>query len=146
MAAVISPGMRPFQLLWIDGPLPGLNELIDSAKRPFGHGRRRRDGYSELKRRWTRTVVEAARAAQLRSLPRVWIRFVWRERTRRRDPDNVAAGGRKVILDGLVAAGVLPGDGWAVIEGWEDVFESSGAAPGALVELYAPAASETSHG
>ena len=38
------------------------------------------------------------------------ITFTWTEKDRRRDPDNIAAFGTKVILDALVEAQVLPDD------------------------------------
>jgi hypothetical protein len=64
-------------------------------------------------------------------MERVRLRFEWHEpkpsRTARlRDPDNISSGGRKIILDGLVQAGVIPDDGWDVVRGWEDHFEIGG--------------------
>lgn len=114
--------------LWVPGPLPGLNELIAAAKGAGGTGR----AYSQLKRQWTDTVWALARSAKLHKPgpveSAVTIGFEWVERDRRRDPDNVAAGGRKLVLDGLVKAGVLAGDGWA------DSF-SVGPAPGVAVTI-----------
>jgi hypothetical protein len=105
--------------LWIPGPLPGLNELLDAAKGAGGRGMR----YAKLKRGWTEAVWALANVARLRRFDGpVVLRFEWVERDRRRDPDNVAAGGRKLVLDGLVKAGVLAGDGWASVAGWSDAF------------------------
>lgn len=117
--------------LWVPGPLPGLNELIDAAKGYGGRGA----GYARLKRSWTDTVWLLAQAAKLGTFDQpVTIAFLWRERDRRRDPDNVAAGGRKLILDGLVKAGVLRGDGWRHVAGWADEW-SVEREPGCLVLL-----------
>lgn len=116
--------------LWVPGKLPGLNDLIAAAK---GHGGRGW-GYSKLKREWTDTVMLLAKARRLPSFQRVRIGFLWVEQSRRRDPDNIAAGGRKLILDGLVKAGVLPEDGWAEVESWHDTF-TVGSEPGVRVEL-----------
>lgn len=121
---------RNSQSLWIPGPLPGLNELLAAAKGAGGRGAI----YARTKRHWTNTIVLLARSARLRPMARVRLQFGWREPSKRRDPDNVAAGGRKLILDGLVEAQVLPGDGWAVIDGWVDAFETSDA-PGCLVVM-----------
>ena len=52
----------------------------------------------------------------------VVIRFDWHEMGRERDLDNIAAGGRKFILDAMVAAKVLPGDGWRWVRGFRDQF------------------------
>lgn len=63
------------------------------------------------------------------------ISFHWVEGDMRRDLDNVAAGGRKVVLDGLVAAGVLGGDGWKHVRGFWDEF-SVGQPVGVAVTIY----------
>ena len=121
--------------LWIPGPLPGLNDLIKAAKGAGGTGR----GYSRLKRQWTQTVWALAKRQRLPMLIGARLVFEWREKGRRRDPDNIAAGGRKLILDGLVLAKVLPGDGWAHVLGWTDRFcvVGSGMLPGVMVTLEA---------
>jgi hypothetical protein len=112
--------------LWIPGKMPGLNELIAAAKGSGGRGAR----YAKLKRQWTTTVWALALKARLPAFPgRVSLRFEWLERDKRRDPDNVAAGGRKLILDGLVTAGVLRGDGWKFIDVWSDSFGLAGSKP-----------------
>jgi hypothetical protein len=120
--------------LWIHGPLPGLNELIAAAKGSGGRGA----GYARIKRQWTDTVWALAKAARLDKLgpydEAVTFDFDWVERDKRRDPDNVAAGGRKLILDGLVTAGVLAGDGWKHVYGWADRF-SVGTIPGVGVTI-----------
>ena len=105
--------------LFIGGPLPGMNELIDEAKKGKGKG----NGYARLKKAWTDSIAIVAKTSRLPRFERARLSFRWFERGRRRDPDNVAAGGRKLILDGLVVAKVLPGDGWAHVAGWTDSFE-----------------------
>jgi len=109
--------------LWIPGPLPGMNELIAAAKGAGGRGA----GYARLKRDWTNIVQAIAQAKKLPAFPRrVVLEFRWFEKDRRRDPDNVAAGGRKLVLDGLVAAGVLKGDSWRYVQSWTDRFDVEG--------------------
>lgn len=106
--------------LWIPGPMPGLNELVKAAKGFGGTGR----GYSLLKSRWTDTVMLLARRERVAPFTgRVRMQYVWIERDRRRDPSNIAAGGRKLAEDGLVKAGVLAGDGWKHVAGWTDDFD-----------------------
>lgn len=111
----------------IPGRLPGFNELVAAAKGHDGRGY----GYSSLKKKWTDTVVLLAKARKLPPVKRARFTFVFTEptpsrRCRPRDPDNIAAGGRKVILDGLVAAGVLPNDTLAEVAGWQDEFRVGG--------------------
>lgn len=48
--------------------------------------------------------------------------FEWREPNKKRDLDNVAAA-KKLVIDGLVTAGVLHGDGWKHLHGFRDYFE-----------------------
>lgn len=119
------------QRLWIPGPLPGLNELIGAAKGFGGKG----IGYAKLKESWTTAVWAHAKNARLARVERVKLQFLWVEKNRKRDPDNVAAGGRKLVLDGLVKAGVLPGDGWEHVAGWVDAFEANKSAPGVWITI-----------
>lgn len=100
--------------LWIPGPLPGLNELIASAKSRAG----RWSAYGAVKGGWTETVKWLSLKGP--RFKRVFIEFEWREKNRRRDPDNITGAGHKLILDGLVKGGMLPNDGWDAIEGWTD--------------------------
>lgn len=118
------------QSLWIPGPLPGMNETIAAAKGAGGRGIL----YAAMKREWTQTVALFARAAHLQPVGgRAHFHFHWVERARKRDPDNIAAG-KKYVLDGLVLARVLDGDGWEHVDGWKDTFDV-GKAPGVRVTL-----------
>ena len=103
------------QRLVIEGIFPGLNEIIATAKKHWS-------AYAKEKKRLTGSVALLAKVAQLKPVEGwVVVRFQWYEKDRRRDPDNCRASA-KFILDGLVQAGVLEGDGWAVIHGLEDRF------------------------
>lgn len=118
--------------LWVSGPLPGMNELVAAAKGAGGRGYL----YAVMKREWTDAVCMLAKAARLPKFTCVLMHFQWREKGRRRDPDNIAAGGRKLVLDGLVKAGVLPGDGWKHVASWTDSFITPPGGPyGVLVTL-----------
>ena len=66
------------QTLWIPGPLPGMNELIASAKGAGGTGR----AYSRLKRQWTNAIVMFAKSYRLRPMARVRFVFEWREKNK----------------------------------------------------------------
>lgn len=125
------PPWQVTQALWIPGPLPGENEIIAAAKGFGGRGY----GYSKLKRELTERIALLARAAKLRPMAAAHLTFEWREPSKRRDPDNFSAGGRKFALDGLVAAGVLPGDGWAHVLGFSETWTVDKSRPGVLVTL-----------
>lgn len=122
------------QSLWIDEVMPGLNEILAAAK--SGHGRG--NAYARMKADWTERIYFWAKSARMKPMPSpVRIGFLWVEKNRRRDPDNVAAGGRKLILDGLVKAGVLSDDGSHEIQSWTDTFAVSKDKPGVRVEIAA---------
>lgn len=126
------PAIVAAQSMWIDEPMPGLNEILAAAK--SGHGRG--NAYARLKKDWTERVWALAKSARLKPMVTpVRISFLWVEKDRRRDPDNVAAGGRKLILDGLVKAGVLSDDGSHEIRSWVDTFAVHKENPGVRVEL-----------
>lgn len=93
-------------MLWVPGPLPGMNEIVDAAK----SGRGKFNAYSRMKSTWTGLVENLAKRAKLSCVPGpARVHFRWLERDKRRDPDNVTAGA-KFVLDGLVKAGVLESD------------------------------------
>lgn len=96
---------------------PGANEYIAAC-------RKNRFAGAKIKADYTQAV-----ALYFRGLPPVTepvkIRFIWHERTRRRDKDNVAFA-KKFILDGMQAAGLLPNDNNRWVVGFEDCFVYDG--------------------
>jgi len=91
----------------IPGRLPGLNEIIDAAKRNPHE-------YARMKE--TCTAMVAWLAKKLPRFEKVALVITWYEPDLRRDPDNIMAG-QKFILDGLVQAGVLPNDSQKYVRG-----------------------------
>jgi len=71
----------------------------------------------------------------IQPVQRVSFVFVWHELHRQRDPDNFTSGGRKIILDALVEAGILANDGWKQIVGWSDQWVVNKEQSGVLVEM-----------
>lgn len=125
------------QRLFIPGRLPGLNEILDAKASfdPRQRGRFRQNGYASLKRRWTAEIILQAHRQRLRPVACPRLRFTWVEPNRRRDKDNIAAGGRKIILDALVRGGFLGGDAWKDYLDWQDIFTMDPDRPGVLVEI-----------
>ena len=116
--------------LVIPGRLPGLNEYIEA-------NRANRQKGAAMKRQWERVVVLAARA-QLKGWKArgpVEIRYLWVEKDRRRDKDNISSFGRKAVQDALVKAGVLPNDGWRDIARFTDDFAVDRDNPRVEVEI-----------
>jgi hypothetical protein len=102
--------------LWLEGRLPGLNEVTAKNRGSAGWV----SGAQQKKR------VERGLAWQLRDVGRIegcyhW-RFVWRVKNRRRDPDNIASA-VKFIFDALQHAGVIENDGWGQIATISHAFE-----------------------
>lgn len=94
---------------------PTLNDYTDTA---------RGNKYASAadKRMLTDLVTWEAKSQHLKPAKKARIGFLWRETNRMRDPDNIAFA-KKYILDGLVKAGVLQGDGWKHVTGFTDDFE-----------------------
>lgn len=113
--------------LWIPGPLPGINDLVGKGRWAYG----------KTKKEWTEHIAWLAKAARLPAFTRARFDFLWVERDKKRNPDNIAGGGKKVVFDGLVEAKVLPNDGWKQIAKWSDDFEVDAKRPGVLVTLTA---------
>lgn len=112
--------------LTIPGRLPGLNELIDANRGSHVAGAR-------MKRDTDATVGWAITARNLGKLREpVRLHFHWFEPDKRRDPDNIAAA-KKFVLDALVKAGCLAGDGWGGVAGFTDAFAVDKASPRVVV-------------
>ena len=99
---------------FVPGPLPGLNEIVDAAKRG-GKGL----AYSSQKKQWTDAVYWRSMEVRVPRLTRVRLILEWVHANTRRDKDNVEAG-QKYVWDGLVGPkeacrhgrSVLANDGW----------------------------------
>lgn len=64
----------------------------------------------------------------------IYLRYLWIEKNRRKDKDNIAFA-HKFIQDALVKAGTIPNDGWKNIVGWEDSFGVDKNRPRVEVEI-----------
>ena len=91
--------------------------------------------YSAMKKQWSRTIGQCIILAKLQPMQRAAVSFTWMERNTRRDPDNIIAGGQKLVLDCLVTAGILPDDGWDEIAALVHGFNVDASNPGVWVML-----------
>jgi Holliday junction resolvase RusA-like endonuclease len=87
----------------IAGRFPGLNDMIDAAKK----GKGKYQPYALMKEQYTDIVAWSAK--KLPKFNRIDIEIIWYEPNANRDPDNIMCG-QKFILDGLVKAGIIPND------------------------------------
>ena len=108
----------------IRGTLPGLNEYINAERTSRYKG-------AAMKKQAEHVVILSAKS-QLRGWkPKgpVFIGYLWVEKDRRRDKDNISGFGRKVIQDALIKANVLKNDGWREIDSYQDWFAVNGKNP-----------------
>lgn len=92
-----------------------------------------------MKKQWGQIIASVIRTSRLEPYQAATFSFVWCEKNKRRDPDNVASA-KKFVLDALVSEGVVPNDGWSAVKGLEDVFSVDKENPGVYVTILEAAA------
>jgi Holliday junction resolvase RusA-like endonuclease len=98
----------------IPGTLPTMNEIVAASKKNHM-------AYANMKKDYTALVMISAQG--LPKVSKADFIITWYCENKRKDPDNIAGGGIKMILDGLVKAGVIPNDGWSEINSITHHFE-----------------------
>ena len=114
------------QTFVVDGELIDLNAYINAE-------RGNRYQAANIKKCETLRCSIASRELAPITEP-VYIMFDWHTKNLRKDPDNVAFA-KKVILDGLVEAGILQGDGRRYVLGFADSFYVDAERPRVQVDL-----------
>lgn len=112
-------------MLNIQGIMPGLNDYS-------GAERKHRQVAAKMKKEQTERVAWDAKAQLPTFTKPISLTFVYREKNKKRDKDNIAFA-KKFILDGLVMAGKIPNDTWAWIDGWSEAFVVDANDPGITV-------------
>lgn len=117
------------QAFRIPGEFEGMNEIIALAKTHWS-------AYARMKEANTLRTWAVIKAARIQPVTRpVLVSFLWVCKDRRRDKDNVVAGGRKPILDALERAGIVRRDSWRLIAGFSDAFDVDRKSPCIVVTL-----------
>lgn len=98
----------------IPGELPDLNTIINESKKHWA-------SYSTMKKENTEMVAWLAKGKG--KFKKIDLEITWYCKDKRKDKDNIMAGGLKMILDGLVVAGVIKNDGWSEIGSINNHFE-----------------------
>lgn len=92
----------------IIGKLPSLNEIINEGRTSIRWAARQKKRYTE----------QTAWEIKMQCVPYITrpivVRLTWFVKDKRTDPDNLAGGGCKVLMDALQMAGVLENDGWQI--------------------------------
>lgn len=104
-------------LLTIPSTLDGLNSYINAERTNRHKG-------AKMKRENEDIVLIAIRRCMrgVRIERPVFMEYLWVEKDKRRDKDNIAFA-KKFVQDALVKAGVLKDDGWRYVVGFSDRFE-----------------------
>jgi hypothetical protein len=115
--------------------LPDRNELDAARGNSWSTTRGyRQNEYNILKKKTQNDLAAVFQAARLPPVyGRVIVACRWLEADKRRDPDNIASGAKKILMDALgpgragargwYGARVLHCDGWHCIAGYLDVFD-----------------------
>lgn len=115
-------------ILTIGGSLPNLNEYTKANRTNMHVGANMKKQAETIITRYIRQQLHS-----VKPIDRCTIRFVWVEKDRRRDLDNIAFA-KKFILDALVKNGILKGDGWNCVTGFSDHFRVDKERP--RIEVY----------
>lgn len=107
------------QFFLIPERLPGLNEVINTNRRNRYAGANLKKKTDELIGWHIRAAIAVGNLKPVQFPCR--ISFTWKERTARRDCDNIAFA-KKFVLDALQECGILPNDNQRWVLGFEDHF------------------------
>ena len=103
----------------IDRKLPSLNDYIFECRANVYRSAKMK---KELEEQIGVDIIEAMlNGTMCRFDSAVRISFVWHERTRKRDADNIASA-KKFILDAMQKTGVIPNDSRKYVTGFTDEF------------------------
>ena len=109
--------------------LPSLNEYIRAERSGW-------QAANNMKHNGESTVIYGIRRAHLKRIKGpVRIRYVFFEKDRRRDKDNIAGIAHKFVQDALVKSGILENDSWNYVTGFSDEFQIDKKNPRIEVEL-----------
>lgn len=119
------------QTFFIGCRLPGLNEMLASARASRGKWQR----FAEEKVLYESLIKFDIKHSKLRPVScRVVLHFHWIEPNKRRDYGNIRCG-EKFISDALVTMGILTTDARSQVVGFMDTFEVDNEHPGVRVTI-----------
>ena len=121
--------MKAYQFT-VPAKLPGLNEYTKACRGSRYEGAEMKKQAEKLVSIYIKQQMRGVRI----NYP-VHLTYYWKEPNRKRDKDNVAGFGMKVIQDALVHSGVIPDDGWKYIDGFSHYFTVDPSRPGVTVVI-----------
>ena len=110
----------------IKGTLPTMNEIVEVSKKHHMQ-------YAKMKKDYTELVKICARGVP--KVKKADFCITWYCKDKRKDPDNIAGGGTKVLMDGLIESGVMANDGWGEVNSITHRFEVDKQNPRVEVEI-----------
>src|SRR6056297_1866849 len=113
--------------LVIPGELPTMNTIINKSKTHWSEYKKMKDSQDAI-------IQYYAEQQRIKFFEAVILNITYYRKDKRTDPDNIAAA-KKFIIDGLVSAGVLEDDGWAVVKGFNETWEVDRENPRVEIEL-----------
>lgn len=114
----------------IHSRLAGMNDFINAQRKNKYAGAEFKCSQQEIVAHEIRRQLHGVKIRRP-----VRISYIWIERDKRRDLDNVSGFGHKVVQDALVQCKVLKNDGWAEIVGYRDYFEVDKERPRVVVSI-----------
>lgn len=117
------------QSFFINDTLPSMNDIIAACHSKY------RGKYNNMKKKCAERIRFSMTEACIKPISHAVIEFIWIEPNKRRDPDNVCAGGRKFILDTIVSCGILKDDSAKYVMGFKDDWGYDKSAPGVQVTI-----------
>lgn len=101
----------------IEDKLPSLNDYINACRTNQYKGAKFKKDVESLISTYI-LVAKAKKTIAPTDKPIV-VHFEWHEKTKRRDPDNVASA-KKFILDAMQTSGIIPNDNRKYVKGFTD--------------------------
>ena len=105
--------------IFIPDKLPGLNELINVARGTKGIGSLAAANKQKQENTYRAYLHILEQSKGIRFHNPIYVHFLWIEKNKRRDPDNIVSA-KKYIFDGMEKAGLIKNDGWEYIAGFTD--------------------------
>ena len=121
--------VKQVQQIVIDAALIGWNEML----RQKTIKRRNWVKYNDSKARFMYQMAGLLDCQGITPINRAVFIFNWREKNKKRDPDNVI-GATKWIFDALVKHGRMRADGWRQVAGFEHIWQVADV-PGVTVDI-----------
>ena len=127
----------PLRYFVIPFTMPGLNDVITLSKQQHG----KYSPYNKLKQSTQVAIAAFVRRQRVQTIDAsdcpLKIDFMWIDKNKRRNPDNIRSSATKMIIDSLVKqSDIIPNDGWKQVRSIADYFNVSADNPKIEVRIF----------